>query len=117
MNKRQVGKEKEELAALFLRKNGCQIYEKNYRCKIGEIDLIASDGEYLVFVEVKYRKDSRNGYPQEAVTLKKQRTVTKVALWYMMKNGWSNTLPSRFDVIAICGNEIFWHKNAFPFRK
>lgn len=117
MNKRQVGKEKEELAALFLRKNGCQIYEKNYRCKIGEIDLIAFDGEYLVFVEVKYRKDSRNGYPQEAVTLKKQRTVTKVALWYMMKKGWSNTLPSRFDVIAICGNEIVWHKNAFPFRK
>lgn len=117
MNKRKIGTEKEELAAEFLKNIGYQIYEKNFRCKIGEIDLIAFDGECLVFVEVKYRKRCQNGYPEEAVTLKKQRTISKVALWYMMERDWSCSMPSRFDVIAINGDEIRWHKNAFPFRK
>ena len=61
MNKRKTGTEYEELAARWLIEKGYEILEKNYRCRIGEIDLIARDGRYLVFVEVKYRSDEKAG--------------------------------------------------------
>ena len=67
MNKRKTGAEYEELAARWLTGTGFEILEKNYRCRIGEIDLIARDGRYLVFVEVKYRSDEKAGDPSEAV--------------------------------------------------
>ena len=67
MNKRQTGADQEVLAAVWLEKQGLRILEKNYRCRQGEIDLIARDGRYLVFVEVKYRKGIHTGHPSEAV--------------------------------------------------
>ncbi len=67
VNKREVGGFYEEAAALFLSKKGVRILERNYRCRQGEIDLIGLDGEYLVFFEVKYRKDEEAGLPAEAV--------------------------------------------------
>ena len=66
-NKRETGTRKEELAADFLTRRGVKILERNFRCRQGEIDLIGMDGQYLVFVEVKYRKTARNGMPAEAV--------------------------------------------------
>ena len=65
-NKRETGTRKEELAADFLTRRGVKILERNFRCRQGEIDLIGMDGQYLVFVEVKYRKTARNGMPAEA---------------------------------------------------
>lgn len=117
MNKRKIGQEKEAYAADFLKKQGYQILETNYRCKVGEVDIIASDGTYVVFVEVKYRGQTKNGFPEEAVTGKKQKIISKVALWYLTKKGWSTNMPCRFDVIAICGEEIRWHQDAFPYQK
>ena len=70
-NKRAVGSRYEEETAAFLQKNGYRILEKNFRDRRGEIDLIAKDGRTLVFVEVKYRKNARNGYPEEAVDTRK----------------------------------------------
>ena len=67
MNKREVGAAYEEAAAVFLEKNGVRILERNFRCRQGEIDLIGRDGEYLVFFEVKYRKNADAGLPAEAV--------------------------------------------------
>ena len=64
MNKRKTGTEYEELAARWLTGKGFEILEKKYRCRIGEIDLIARDGRYLVFVEVKYRSDEKAGLGQ-----------------------------------------------------
>lgn len=112
-NNRGVGTIKEEVAAKYLEDNGMSILEKNFRCRYGEIDIIAKDGRYLVFVEVKYRANAGNGYPQEAVTKKKQKTIAFVANYYMMKNHLETDLPIRFDVIAILGEEITHIKNAF----
>ena len=67
INKRKTGSRYEEQAAAFLEKQGLLVIEKNFRCKSGEIDLIARDGRYLVFVEVKYRSSGSNGYAAAAV--------------------------------------------------
>ncbi|MFR0783579.1 MAG: YraN family protein [Coprococcus sp.] len=79
-NKRQVGTEKENLAAEYLKKKGYFIIEKNYRVRQGEIDLIARDGMCIVFVEVKYRANGRSGDALEAVTGAKIRQISKTAL-------------------------------------
>ena len=69
-NNRKIGSEKELIAAEHLRKNNIEVICMNFRCKQGEIDIIGKDGEYYVFIEVKYRKNIDFGYPEEAVTLK-----------------------------------------------
>lgn len=71
MNRRKEGAYYENLVAEYLKTQGYEILEKNYRCRIGEIDLIAKEGETLVFVEVKYRRDDKMGNPKEAVDSKK----------------------------------------------
>ena len=71
MNKRLVGSAHEEQAAAFLRGQGMQILFRNYRCRVGEIDLIARDGDTLVFIEVKYRYSDRYGWGEEHVGKKK----------------------------------------------
>ena len=113
MNKRVIGAEKEELAISYLEKNGMKIAVHNYRIKSGEIDVIGYHEGYLVFVEVKYRKDKKKGDPSEAVTYRKQKTICKVADYYRYCNGISEYNPIRYDVVAICGEEITWYKNAF----
>ena len=113
MNKRQTGTDYESLAAKYLVEQGFTIVEKNYRNRTGEIDLIAEDGEYLCFVEVKYRKDNRSGYPAEAVDYRKQRTITRVAMHYLTTHGYSEWTPCRFDVVSIEGEKISLIKNAY----
>ena len=115
-NKRQVGTEKEILAAEYLKKKGYFIIEKNYRVRQGEIDLIARDGTCIVFVEVKYRADGRSGDALEAVTGAKIRQISKMALFYLNQKKISidNTLI-RFDVIGINGDSITHIENAFDF--
>jgi len=115
MNKRTVGTKFEQIAAEFLQKNGYEILEFNFRSRQGEIDLIAREEEYLVFVEVKYRSNLKSGMPQEAVDLKKQRIISKVATYYCMKNNCFDTVPTRFDVVAILEDEIKLLKNAFEY--
>jgi putative endonuclease len=115
-NKIKTGKEGECIAADFLNKNGYRICETNFRCPIGEIDIIARDKNTLVFVEVKTRKSEELGYPEEAVGIKKQRKMSQLALWYLQQKKVADT-DARFDVIAITllpqGEEIKLIKNAF----
>ena len=111
--------EKGELAAVsFLKRNGYQILETNYRCAIGEIDVIAQEKNELVFVEVKTRKSGEMGYPEEAVGIKKQKKMSQLALWYL-QNETINNANARFDVVAITVSEtkkeIRLIKNAFDF--
>ena len=115
MNKRQVGSEKEEKAAGFLEKQGLNILETNYRDRFGEIDIIAKDNRYTVFIEVKYRKTARSGRPEEAVTFSKARTISRVADHYRIYRKLPDDAMFRFDVVAIEGDEIRWHKDAFPY--
>lgn len=115
MNKREIGNVMEEKAADFLRKEGYRILKRNYRCKVGEIDLIVTDGRYLIFVEVKFRKNVASGTPQEAVTYYKQRKISKTAAWYLTENGLDLYTPCRFDIVAIEGERVSHIKDAFPF--
>ena len=113
MNKRIIGKEKEELAAKFLARQGVKILEKNFSCRMGEIDLIGLDGDCIVFVEVKYRTNTDYGYPQEAVSKNKRRKIVLVSGYYRMRNGLGDGTNFRFDIVSILGDKIRWDKNAF----
>lgn len=115
-NRRKIGTEKEGLAAEFLEKKGFRILEKNFSCRQGEIDLIArAKGQILVFVEVKYRADDKNGWPEEAVNYQKQRKIRKAAEVYLYQNRHFMEWQCRFDVVSILGNEIRQIENAFGF--
>jgi putative endonuclease len=94
---RWLGDRGEREAARFLRQAGLRVLTRGYRTKEGEIDLIAREGDVLVFVEVKSRKQ---GTPAEAVTLEKQRRLTLAALHFLKLHGLLEQ-RSRFDVIAI----------------
>ena len=111
-NKRMIGTCAEERAAVFLQARGMQILARNYRCRQGEIDLIARDGRYLVFVEVKYRRTGQKGDPAEAVDYRKQKKISKVAEYYCWKKRKLNQ-PCRFDVICVLGQEIRHIEHAF----
>ncbi len=112
----QFGEKGESIAVNCLKKQGYRIIELNYRTKLGEIDIIAKQGETLVFIEVKARKSSRFGRPELAVTPKKQRKISMVALYYLKSTKQSNA-KARFDVVAINstddGPNIKIIKNAF----
>ncbi len=112
-NNRLSGARYEETAAEFLQRQGLYILEKNYRCRQGEIDLIAMDGRYLVFVEVKYRKDTAKGDPAEAVGFYKRQHIYRTAKYYLYSHRYGANVPCRFDVVSILGEEISWIQNAF----
>ncbi len=96
----ELGRSSEDLAVDYLRENGYRIIKRNYKTKLGEIDIIAKDKDVLCFIEVKSRKTERFGSPREAVSNLKQRKISRVALAYLKEN---NLLDSkaRFDVVAI----------------
>jgi putative endonuclease len=100
-NTRASGKSAEDLAAEFLIAKGMRIVKRNFHFgRVGEIDIIAEDGQTLVFVEVKARSSTLYGTPEEAVTPAKQRAIRKVAQGYLYTQG-INDRECRFDVIAI----------------
>ena len=99
-----LGREGERLAAEYLEKKGYRVVASRFRLFRGEIDLIAWDGDTLVFVEVKARASDDFGLPEESVTPAKQRQVKRIALGYVVENGLED-VNCRFDVIAIEKNE------------
>lgn len=116
LNKRQIGKEYEMLAAKYLISKGYKILEMNYFSPHGEIDIIAKDGNTIVFAEIKFRSNTQYGNALEAVDYKKQRHISKAAMHYYVKHGFVDCIPCRFDVIAINrSNEIYHVENAFEF--
>ncbi len=112
-NKRTVGTEYERLACEYLLKEGYRILERNFRCRQGEVDIIARDGKYLVFIEVKYRKSLREGDPAEAVDYHKQTRILRTARFYMTYAHIPEDTPCRFDVVAVLGNDVRLIKDAF----
>lgn len=109
------GYKAENIALKFLKKNGLTLKENNYRCKLGEIDLIMIDGLYLVFIEVKMRKSNDFGGALASITITKQQKIKKTASLYLLHNHYYDKYPVRFDVITIQGTppKIDWLKNAF----
>ena len=114
-NLRTEGSCREHQAGDFLLQKGYHICEYNFRTRQGEIDIVATEGETLVFVEVKYRKDNRCGTPFEAVDFRKQRKISRCADYYRMINRVPPDRPCRFDVVGICGDEIRLIRNAFAY--
>jgi len=107
LNHRQsTGRKGEEAALKYLMQEGYLLRARNYRCRWGEIDIIAQKGEDLVFVEVRSRNSLAFGMPQESITLQKQRRMQRIARYYLARElggCWKGTV--RFDVIAIVFDE------------
>lgn len=104
-NKRQIGSEYEQMAKKYLVSKGYEILYTNYRCKLGEIDIIAKDESHIIFIEVKYRSNSFFGYPREAVDYKKQKRIRKVAQ-YFIKTELRQETSCRFDIIEILDTSL-----------
>ncbi len=115
-NKREVGGRYEEKAKAYLESLGFSILEQNYRCRLGEIDLIGREDGYLVFIEVKHRKNTRYGYPEEAVHRRKQQTISRVSDVYRMQHRLGE-IPMRFDVVADLDGKMTLLRNAFPYSR
>jgi len=110
------GRAGESAAAEYLASSGINIVVRNFRCPLGEIDLIAKDGKTIVFVEVRARQMDGLCSPEESIDFRKRRRLTRAALWYLKQHGLLNEM-ARFDVIAVRWNgeapEINWIVNAF----
>ena len=113
MNKRVVGNSKETEAIHYLINRGFQILERNYYTRSGEIDIIAKDGAYLVFIEVKFRWNQECGFPAEAVTIRKQRKIVRCARFYLISHNLPEETPCRFDVVVFLGEEMDLIMNAY----
>lgn len=100
MRRRDTGILGEKMARDFLQKKGYQVIESNYRCPYGEVDIIARDGDHLVFVEVRTKTSREFGHPEESITRTKQERLRQVALHYLQSH--DDSPPSwRIDVVGI----------------
>lgn len=113
MNKREIGTIYEQKACDLLLKEGYTIIERNFYSHHNEIDIIASKDGRIVFIEVKYRATSSYGYPHDAITPSKIRSIIKSAKYYLYSHGYREDTPVSFDCILISGEEIIHIKNAF----
>lgn len=96
----ELGKKGELLASKYLEANGYKILKKNYRCPLGEIDLIAKVEGKLIFIEVKTRRSLNYGFPQESITYTKINKIRKVAHFYLKEHN-LNEIECRFDVVSL----------------
>ncbi len=112
-NSRAVGMAFEEKAILYLKEKGYEILDRNFTCRQGELDIVARDQDILAFVEVKYRKNARAGEPEEGVTGRKRARLLKAARYYLYCKEYPVETPCRFDVVAICGEELRHYRDAF----
>ncbi len=118
MNKRQLGGTWEKKAAEYLTEKGCRIIVANYRCRLGEIDIIMQDEAAICFVEVKYRTNNQYGSAIEAVDYRKQSRIRRAASYYLTTELHTQDILCRFDVLGFdmdaLGNISVTHiKNAF----
>lgn len=114
-NLRKIGSFYEEKAAEYLQKKGYRILVRNFRCRYGEIDLIAEFDRAIVFCEVKYRSSKEAHVPFEAVTPRKQQRISKTAFYYLATKSCGER-DCRFDVIGISGDQIHHIENAFEYK-
>jgi len=108
----EKGRIGEKIALKYLESRNVEVIATNYRTRFGEIDIIARDKEYIVFIEVKLRQNSEHGLPREAVGKYKQKNIVKVARDFIMKNNLID-IDFRFDVIEILGTSVEYIENAF----
>lgn len=107
MKNREFGNIGEDLTCEYLKSIGMKIIERNYRLRTGEIDVIAMDGETVVFIEVKTRSNSNYGTPAESVTVNKQKKISQTARTYAVRKN-LNDCDFRFDIV-----EVYYNKNNY----
>ena len=105
----RLGQQGEERALTFLRQQGLRLLERNFRCKVGELDLIMQQGGTLVFVEVRQRASNRFGGAAASVTPAKQRRLLRAAQYFLLR--YADLPPCRFDLLAIDGENLSWMQN------
>ena len=114
-----AGERFEQAAAVMLEAAGLRVIERNYRCKMGELDLICRDHEQIVIVEVRARRQTRYGGAAASIDRHKQRRIIRATQHLLQRRNWSGTQSCRFDVVAIDGagrdgrEKMQWIKNAF----
>lgn len=117
MQTRNIGTTYEDLAVAYLQQQNLHILQRNFSCKLGEIDVIAQDNDALIFAEVRYRKNSVYGGAAASVTTTKQRKIIRTAQFFLQTRIWAQQTNCRFDVIAITQSmqspTIEWIKDAF----
>lgn len=116
--RQRSGKRAEDLAAAFLRAQGCEILERNYRRRLGELDLVARERDVLVIAEVRTRAHSTFGSAAASVDWRKQRRITRTAQELLQQRAELARLPVRFDVIVVSDltapqPQIEWIRHAF----
>lgn len=114
-----IGQQAEDIALKFLQSKGMRLIARNYRCKLGEIDLVIQDDGALVFIEVRYRKQSDFGDGAESVDFRKQQKIIRSAEHFLQQHRQYSQSPCRIDVISIskqqntdCQEAINWIPNA-----
>lgn len=112
------GLEAERAAEQYLKQQGLRFKQRNFNSRFGEIDLIMMDEHTLVFVEVRYRRNSRFASPAETVNASKQNKLRRTADYFLQSQRLVNKVPCRFDVVSLTGAlgpqaQIQWIKNAF----
>lgn len=112
-----IGQAIENLACKYLQEQGLKLLERNYRCRLGEIDLVMQENKVLIFVEVRFRKNLYFGSAAESVTSSKQHKLVKTAKYYLQQKKLTDSTACRFDVLGITNSpqspQIEWIKNAF----
>lgn len=116
--KQITGQQAEQAACQYLQSQGLSLVERNYLCPQGEIDLIMNDNNTIVFVEVRFRRNSRYGSGADTVDRRKQGKLLATAAHYLQKNPRAARLACRFDVISLSSNQqgeqqLDWIPDAF----
>lgn len=113
----ETGRRWENDAALWLATRGLRIIERNLRCRAGEIDLIALDGQTLVFIEVRYRSSCTHGGAAASVNRRKQQRLLRAARYFLprlARRHFAGRIPAcRFDVVCVNAREMQWIRHAF----
>lgn len=116
-DRQEIGRQGELLACQFLQSKGLRLLKRNYRCLLGEIDLIMQDEEHIVFVEVRYRSRADYGSAADSINKRKMNKLIKTATLFLQQKKLLYKVHSRFDVIAIqhqgSKTQLDWIKNAF----
>ncbi len=100
------GQYAENIALKYLESQGLSIIQSNFSCKMGEIDLIMNDADFLIFIEVRYRKKTQFGHPLETITYTKQQKIIKTIQFFLMKHPKYQQFPCRIDAVAIYSNTV-----------
>jgi len=112
------GRDAETVACRFLNRRGLRTVTRNFHCRGGELDLVMTDGDSLVFVEVRHRRRAHFGSGTESVDIRKQGRISTCARYYLQRHPDVADRPCRFDVVALHGDladpRIEWITDAFP---